>query len=77
LPLPTTRRLQVTDELRQLLQQANSVAVLVRARPATVDIIQAKLAAAFSSRNHESIQVDRQKFGFLTALVMRRATPGR
>jgi hypothetical protein len=76
-PLPTTRRLQVTDELRQLLQQADSVGVLVRARPATVEIIQAKLAAAFSSRNDESIQVDRQKCGFLTAIVMRRTKPDR
>ncbi len=72
-PLPTTRRLQVTDKVHPMLRQADSVGVLVRARPATVDIIQAKLAAAFSGGRAESIQFDRRMFGFLTAIVMRRA----
>jgi hypothetical protein len=71
-PLPTTSRLQVPPGLQRLLSESGATAAIVRARPETAATVQAKLVEAFAAGRRESVRVEAQRFGFLTAFVIRR-----
>ncbi len=71
-PLSTTRHLKLDGRQRQLAGAAECAGLLVRARPATVDVIQGELARAFARGEGSPIRIERRAFGFLTALLFRR-----